>query len=106
MSKYTEAESLSAGSVFRLVAIGFAFGLAPFGLLCGVLAFFGAQTVTVQGVAQTGLAGLVAGATLAPFFGLCLGLMSLLVVPFGWWLYGKFFPRTLCVVLKNERAEI
>ncbi len=51
---------LSAGSIFKLIAIGLGCSLIPLSFFFGLLAAFGAQTVTWNGQQMTGIAGLAA----------------------------------------------
>ncbi len=97
MIKFIEIQRLSAGSIYKLLFIGSTVTCVPLGLVFGVLAYFGADTVTWNGEPLTGFLGLVAG----PLMGLFLvawvvafiGTVSVL----GLWVYSKFRPITLVI---------
>jgi len=88
-------QRLSAGSIYKLFFIGLVTSLGTVGLVLGVLAFFGFDTVSWNGQQVYGfsaiLAGIFLGLFLALFFGVILG--SACVV--GLWLYSKFRPLSL-----------
>ena len=44
------AKKISKKSLFKLLAIGFTFGVSIFAILCGIAALFGAETVEWSGV--------------------------------------------------------
>lgn len=104
MSTLVEIEKLTAGALFKLVCLGVTFALAPIGALSAVFALFAAP-VTIFGAIRTGLEGFVLGLLFAPLAGLTCGVMAVLLVPFGWWLYGRFRPRSLQATLKRTPAD-
>jgi len=86
---------IKAGSLFKLILILTATVMIPFLTLCGVAAFFGAHTVTVNQQYVTGIAGFFA----ALFMG---SVLALLFSVFAWIctyvsirMIGKFKPLTL-----------
>ena len=89
---------LSAGSVYKLLAIGWICSLLPFSVLMGVLSLFGAETINWNGRQLTGVAGLIA----SPFVGLFV--IALFVAlfgsmcAFGLWVYSKVRPLQVVVV--------
>src|SRR4051812_14468627 len=86
---------VSFGSVYKLLVVGLACGMIPLGLVFGVMAFFGAHTVTWNQEHITGIAGLVAG----PLMGAFLAVMftaffgSLCIV--GLWLFSRVRPMQI-----------
>lgn len=86
---------LLAGSVFKLVAVGLTCTILPFMLLMGILAMFGASTITWNHQTATGVYGLLA----ASFFGVVLVLFLTMLlgscIAFGLWLYSRFRPMVL-----------
>lgn len=88
---------ISTGSIYKLWFIGLSASLLPFGILLGVLALFGFNTVTWNGQPVHGLSGLVSG----PLIG---GLVAVLFTAFlgsaaalGLWLFSKFKPISIAV---------
>ena len=56
------AKKIGKGSLFKIILIC---QVVPFGILfliCGIAAAFGAETVTLNGVAKTGISGLITAA--------------------------------------------
>lgn len=89
---------LTAGSVFKIVAIGLACSIIPMAFLVGALAMFGASTVMLNQRAVTGIAALF----LTPLAGAMTVLMLTLLLgstlALGLWLFSRFRPLTLLVV--------
>lgn len=96
---------LSAGTVYKLVAIGLACSLLPVCLLLGVLSVFGAQTITWNREHLTGLRGLamspVVALMLAGFGTLFLGSACAL----GLWLFSFIRPIRILVKDVAQRAD-
>lgn len=88
---------LSAGSIFKLIAIGLACSLIPLSTIFGLLAAFGAQTVNWNGQPLTGLAGLAA----SPVIGLMLAGTGTVFLgsacALGLWLYSFVRPMRILV---------
>lgn len=90
-------QRLSVGSVYQLWLIGLSALMMPLGVLCGVLAMFGLNTVHWNGKPLHGFVGLIA----APL--MCLALTILITIflgsicVVGLWMYSKFRPITLRV---------
>lgn len=88
-------QRLSAGTVYKILLVGLAASLVPLGVLFGLLALFGFDTVTWNGQPLHGWRGLLVG----PLIG---GLMAIMFTAIfgsaavvGLWLYSKFRPMTL-----------
>jgi hypothetical protein len=90
-------QRLSAGTVFKLAAVGLGCSLLPVCIFFGVLAAFGAQTITWNGQHLTGLSGLA----MSPVVGLMFtGVGTLLLgsaCAFGLWLYSLVRPMSILV---------
>jgi len=88
---------LSTGSVYKLVFLGLICAMIPSGLLMGVLAWIGFDTVNWQGVPVAGpagvLVGLMAGLWVAFAFTAVMGSFMAL----GLWLYARWRPLQLSV---------
>jgi hypothetical protein len=95
-------QRLSAGTVYKLAAIGLACSLLPLFTFFGVLAALGAQTITWNGQHLTGLSGLA----MSPVLGLMMtGVGTLLMgsaCAFGLWLYS--FVRPMSILVKVAKA--
>lgn len=103
MTTYVEIDKLESAALFKLVFLGTLFGLAPLSAVVSLLALFGFAPVSFAGVAYTGLGGFFIGLLMAPFVGFSLAGAAVFLVPFGWWLYGRFYRRSLRAVLKSSQ---
>ena len=74
--------------------------LVPLGILCGVLALLGLNTVTWNQQQLHGIAGLSGGLLIGVFLALLFTAILGSVAALGLWLYSKFRPLTLHV--KND----
>lgn len=88
---------LSTGSVFKLVFIGMLCVMLPLGLLMGLLAWAGFETVHWQGVPTYGLGGLAAAVLVSLWVVLAFTLMTGTLMALGLWLYARFRPLQLLV---------
>lgn len=99
MTDYTSLSlrRLSAGSVYKLVFIGLMTAMLPLGLLMGLMAWVGFETVHWQGVPVAGpgavVVGVLAGLWVALAFTAVMGSLMAL----GLWLYARFKPLHLRV---------
>jgi hypothetical protein len=86
---------LEVYSVYKLIFIGLACSLIPLGVVFGVLALFGANTVNWNGQPLHGFVGLIA----SPFIGAFITLLFTVFVgtacTFGLWLFSKVKPLSL-----------
>ncbi|NWJ41376.1 MAG: hypothetical protein HXX12_10440 [Geothrix sp.] len=95
-------QRLSAGSLFKLSAIGLFTTLIPFSILMGFGALFGASTVTWNQQAITGVAGLIASPFIGAFIALIFTMFLGCSMAFGLWLFSQFRPLTLLVKELDE----
>jgi hypothetical protein len=86
---------LSVGSVYKLWFVGLSASLIPLGLLFGVLAACGFNTVTWSGQHVHGSAGLIEGPLMGVFMALMFTALLGSAAALGLWLYSKFRPITL-----------
>jgi hypothetical protein len=97
MYKEITIQRLSAGSLFKLAAIGLFVTIVPFSVLMGFGALFGASTINWDQQAITGTAGLIA----SPFIGALTALILTMILgcsmAFGVWLFSLCRPLTLLV---------
>ena len=95
-------QRLSAGTVYKLAAVGLACSLIPLCIFFGVLAAFGAQTITWNGQHLTGLSGLA----MSPVVGLMItGIGTLFLgsaCAIGLWLYS--FVRPMSILVKGAKV--
>lgn len=89
MSELT-IQRLGAGTLFKLLLIGYATVTIPAAILAGVLSMFGYQTVFWDGQAVTGFDGLLASLLGGPFLTLAWTILSWGVVALGLWIYSQF----------------
>ncbi len=88
---------LSVGSVYKLWLIGLSVSMVSLGVLFGVLAMFGFNTVTWNEQPLHGVAGLIGGPLLGVFVALLFTAIFGSAAALGLWLYSKFRPITLLV---------
>lgn len=86
---------LSAGSVYKLWLVGLGSSMIPLGILYGIFALFGFNTIRWNGHVLHGFAGLAVG----PLLGLLLTVLFTVILgsaaALGLWLYSKFRPISL-----------
>jgi hypothetical protein len=88
---------LSAGAIYKLWFIGMAASLTPLGMVFGVMALFGFDTVAWRGSPVHGIGGLLGGAFVGVFIALPLTAFFGTASVVGLWLYSKFRPLSLTV---------
>ncbi|WP_218163408.1 hypothetical protein [Alteromonas sp. V450] len=86
------AKKISKKSLFKLLAIGFTFGVSIFAILCGIAALFGAETVEWNGVYRTGVEGLFYSFLIGPVAGFFSACFIWFFTVLGLWLYSFFKP--------------
>jgi hypothetical protein len=90
-------------SWIKLTAVSAFASLLPFGLLMGVFALFGANTVWFEGQVIVGWVGLLAGVAIAAFIA---GMVTFFAATFGYiglWLFSRFRPIQLEYLPESER---
>ncbi|WED65254.1 hypothetical protein PXH66_00100 [Synoicihabitans lomoniglobus] len=93
---------IKAGSLFKLVFLATSAVFCPMFLFFGILALFGAKTVTVSGSPVTGIMGLVAALIMAPLFSVIFSLFGWIGSYIGIRIWGHFKPITLEYVPAGE----
>lgn len=83
---------IKAGSLFKLVFLTSSAIFMPMIILFGVLALFGAKTVTFSGEPVTGIMGLVTSLIMAPFFTLLFAVFLWVGAYLGIRIFGYFKP--------------
>jgi hypothetical protein len=83
---------IGVGSLYKLFAIGLGCGMLPLGLLLGVLAFFGANTVAWNGQQLRGAAGLVGGPLIGLFLTVLFTVLIGSICALGLWLFSLVRP--------------
>lgn len=94
---------LSVASVYKLFAIGLTCGFVPLGVVFGVLAFFGAKTVTWNGDNLTGFSGLLVGPALSVMIAFLFTLVAGSACALGLWLFSLVRPVEITV--KKQTAQ-
>lgn len=96
---------IKAGSLLKLVLLANTVVFLPLMLCFGVLAFFGAKTVSLSGEYVTGVKGLVTALLLAPFFILFISLFAWVAAYLGIRLLGYLRPIQLEYVPAEQKPE-
>lgn len=91
------ANRLSVGSVYKLWFIGLGTSMLPLGVVLGVFAMFGFNTVAWNQQPLHGIAGLIGGPLVGIFVALLFTAILGSASAFGLWLYSKFRPITLLI---------
>ena len=94
-----------AGSMLKLVFAMNAVVFIPLFVFFGVLAFFGAKTVTLSGEHVTGVKGLITALIFAPIFTGIISLFAWVGAYFAIRVLGHFKPLTLEYVPAPEENE-
>lgn len=97
MYKKIDISRLSAGSVYKLLAIGSLCSIVPFCTLMGLFALFGYDTLSWNDQPVTGISGLLAGPFIGAFIGGCFVALWGSACVLGLWIYSKFFSYTIAV---------
>ena len=95
---------IKAGSLFKLVLFSSSAIFVPMIVFFGVLAFFGAKTVSISGEHVTGVIGLIAALIMAPVFTVSFSLFAWVGVYIGIRLFGYFWPLEIDYVPANEKS--
>lgn len=88
-------QRLSAGSIFKIMFVGLAASLVPLGILFGILAASGFDTVHWNGEALHGVAKLVTGPLLGLLSALMFSVFFGSAIAVGLWVYSKLRPLSL-----------
>lgn len=97
MFKFVEIYRLSAGSVFKLVAIGSFCSIIPLCMLFGVFALFGAHTLSWNGQPVTGVSALLAAPFIGAFIGGIFAVFFGSMCALGLWIYSRFLTLTISI---------
>ena len=108
MYRKIEVLRLSAGSIYKLLAIGTLCSIVPFCALMGVFSLFGSHTLSWNDQPVTGISGLLAGPFIGAFIGGCFVALWGSVCVLGLWVYSKFFSYTITVqeVQADSRSHV
>ncbi len=87
-----EVKKLSAGTVYKLIAIGSVVGFLPLGLLAGILGALDFSTVTWNGQPVVGLSAILVAPLVMGFMGLFFTGLFGSVTVLGLWLYSLVKP--------------
>lgn len=84
-----------AYSVYKLVFIGLACSLIPLGVVFGIFAFFGANTIHWNGQPIHGVTGLLVSPLIGAILAIGFTAFAGTACAFGLWLFSKFKPLSL-----------
>ena len=88
-------KKVSAGTIYKLIAIGLTTGFLPIFTVFGVMGAFGADTLTWNNEPVTGVKAIFAGPLMAVFMALMFTAIMGSVAAFGLWLFSFFKPITI-----------
>jgi hypothetical protein len=88
----TKIEKLSAGTVYKIFAIGLVAGLMPLFLIFGIFGAFGFEALSWNGQPVTGLKAIFLGPLMAVFMALIFTAILGSVCAFGLWIYAFIKP--------------
>jgi len=96
---------VKAGSVYKLLLYGLLIGFIPFGVLFGVMGFFGADTVRWNNQPIHGAAALFASPAISLF--VALGFTAFLgtVACLGLWVLSRFRTLRIRVVMAQQAVQ-
>ena len=98
------ATRISTGTIYKLWFFGLLASMVPLGLLGGVLAAFGFNTVTWNGQPLHGVPGLIAGPFIGVFISVFITVIFGSASACGLWLFSKFRPISILVKWDAESA--
>lgn len=93
---------LSFTSIFKLLFVGLVIPFFLFGIGCGVAAFLGCNTVTLNGANVYGLEGLLTGLFLGLLLPAIFSILFTVLMSFGLWVYFRFSSLYLCYESSSE----
>src|SRR3982750_4368038 len=99
-----EIRRIRTGSVFRIVAAGTFFSITPFFILMGVLAAFGMDSLKWNNQPIVGLKAILAGPFMGLFAAALFTALIGLMLSLGLWLYSKFRPLSIRVLLEGASS--
>jgi len=101
------AKKITKGSVFKIYFIGLAGGFFVLFFILGVLAIFGAQTVTLGEQPIIGIMGFIAAMVMWPIFSFFYAVSMWLISILGLWLYSFVKPITISFkdVISNDAND-
>jgi hypothetical protein len=94
---------LSVGTVYKIVAIGFAVGLMPFFLICGIFGAFGFEALSWNNQPVTGIKAIFLGPLMAIFMSLIFTAVMGSICAFGLWIYS--FVKPIQIEFKPELKQ-
>jgi len=97
-------QKVKAASIYKLLLLGLATSFIPLGVLFGVLAFFGADTVKWNKEPIHGVVALLAGPGISVFVALLFTAIVGTLTCFGLWLISRIRPISIRVVSHRANA--
>jgi hypothetical protein len=95
MKETVNTRGLSAGSLFKIVFVGYFLSLGPILLLFGVLSIFGSETVRLNDEPVKGIAGFLLSLVMIPIFVVAASVITWLLLASGNWLYTRWRNITI-----------
>jgi hypothetical protein len=96
---------ISTGTIYKLWFIGLSSSMLPLGILCGVLAAVGFNTVRWNGQPLHGVSGLLGGPLISMFVAILFAAFLGTASAFGLWLFSKFRPISIAVKSDFQTLE-
>lgn len=81
---------LTAGTIYKILFVGLVFSMLPLSVLFGIMAFFGANTITWNGQNIYGFWGLISGIAVGAFLSMAFAVILGSCCFVGLWLYSRF----------------
>lgn len=100
--KQVEVKKVSAGTVYKLFAIGLTVGFLPLFLLFGVLGAFGMEALTWNEQPVTGIKAIFVGPLMALFMSLMFTAIIGSVCALGLWIFSFFKPLSIEFVVSEK----
>ena len=90
--KTVQISKISAGSVYKLIAIGLTVGFLPLFIIFGIMGAFGMEALTWNEESVTGLKALIVGPLMAVFMSLIFTAIIGSITVFGLWIFSFIKP--------------
>lgn len=99
-----EVKKVSAGTVYKLFAVGLTVGFLPLFFLFGVLGALGMETLTWNEQPVTGIKAIFVGPLMAVFMSLIFTALLGSICALGLWIFSFFKPLKIEFTL-NDKAQ-
>jgi len=95
MKQKIRSKGLTAGSLFKVIWIGFLFSIGPIMLMVGIMSLLGHNVIFFEGKPVIGVEGLLSSLVLLPVFATFFTVTLWVMLSIGCWIYSRFASMEL-----------